>query len=477
MREVKKLALALLLTGTPSVFLSPTLAQESETTRQLDADAARYRELLEAQRAEQARLEAGLGELSAALEARLAERDEAGRELLELRGAREALETNVAQLEAELLSKRDQVARLGVQQDALKARVQTLLMDLYKGRSSRLAGALFRTETYHDLRVKNHYLSLLSDRDAALLNDLSAAVAASETAQRELAAKLSELRGQEEALRGAERELSAKRTELESLVSALESDREGQQALRLESLRAQESLDNSVTAALRRRDEEVTRLVREEEARKARAAAEAERQQREAERRAEEAARAAEEAAAEAAEAARLEAARAAEEEAEAARAAAAAARAAAERAAGTESRSAPDTSNTPEGEAVSPFPNPRLLSRYGEAGATSVTLQAEQDGAAVRSVLPGEVVISQFFQANTGYMVTIEHGPDLFTVYKNLQAPLVEAGDQVTRGQVIGYLGGGPLAPPDTLEFFVGVPRANGAFDWIDPAPLLGFR
>ena len=471
MRGIKKLALALLLTGT--MFLSPTLAQESETTRQLDADAARYRELLEAQRAEQARLEASLGDLSAALSARLAERDEAGRELLELRGAREVLEDNVAQLEAELLDKRAQVEDLGVQQDALKARVQTLLMDLYKGRSSRLAGALFRTETYHDLRVKNHYLSLLSDRDATLLNDLSAAVAASETAQRELAARLGELESQEEALREAERELSAKRAELEGLVSTLESDREGREALRLENLRAQESLDNSITVALRRRDEEVGRLVREEEARKARAAAEAERQQREAERRAEEAAEAA-------AEAARLEAARAAEEEVEAARAAEAAARAAAERAAAEVERSAPstpDTSNAPEGEAVSPFPNPRLLSRYGEAGATSVTLQAEQDGAAVHSVLPGEVVGSQFLTANTGYMVMIEHGPDLFTVYKNLQSPLVQSGDQVTRGQIVGYLGGGALALPDTLEFFVGVPRANGAFNWIDPAPLLGFR
>ena len=73
--------------------------------------------------------------------------------------------------------------------------------------------------------------------------------------------------------------------------------------------------------------------------------------------------------------------------------------------------------------------------------------------------------------------MVTIEHSPDLFTVYKNLQAPLVKAGDEVTRGQVIGYLGGGTLARPDTLEFFVVVPHSNGSFDYVDPAPLLGFR
>ncbi len=473
-KHLVKVAVIPALTLAGTLFLAPTaLAQESETTRQLEADAARYRELLEAQRAEQARLEASLGELSAALTARLEERDRVGQELLELRAAREALEGSIAELEADLGDKRAQVERLNAEQDALKVRVQALLVELYKGRADRFAGALLRTETFHDLRVRNHYLSKLSDQDAALLNDLSATVAALEAAQSELAAKLADLSDQEAALRQAEDELGAKRAELESVVGALERDREGQQALRLESLRAQESLDNSVTAALQRRDEEVARLVREEEARKARAAREAERLQREAERRAAEAA----EAARVAAEAEAAEAAKAAAEAEEAARAAAeaeeAATRAVAERNART---STLDASEAPEGEAVSPFPNPRVLSRYGEQGGTSVTLQAEQEGAAVHAVLPGEVIISQFFSANTGYMVTIEHGPDLFTVYKNLQAPLVEAGDQVTRGQVVGYLGGG-ITQPDTLEFLVGVPRANGSFDWIDPATLLSFR
>ena len=473
-------AAALLLTGTPTLLspltsplapFSVARAQESETTRQLDADAARYRELLEAQRAEQAHLEASLGELSAELQARLAERDRAGQDLLGLRGERETLQGSVAALEAELSDKRAQVENLSVQQAALKTRVQALLVSLYKGRANRFAGALFRTESFHDLEVRNYYLSLLSDQDAALLNELSASVAALETAQRDLTAKLDDLNAQEAALLETESRLTAKRAELEGVVASLERSREGQQALRLENLREQESLDTSITAALARRDEEVNRLVREEEARKARAVEEARRQQEEAERRAEEAARAAEAAAAEARAAAEAEA-REAEEAAEAARAAA---RAAEEIPANT--ASAPDTSSAPEGEAVSPFPNPRLLSRYGEAGGTSVTLQAEQDGAAVHSVLSGEVFTSQFLTANSGYSVIIEHSPDLFTVYKNLQAPLVKAGDEVTRGQVIGYLGGGTLARPDTLEFFVVVPHANGSFDYVDPAPLLGFR
>ncbi len=472
-------AAALLLTG-PVMFssiapFSVARAQESETTRQLDADAAHYRELLEAQRAEQARLEAFLGELSGELEARFAERDQAGQDLLALRGERETVRGNIAALEAELFDKRAQVEALSTQQAALQTRVQALLVSLYKGRANRFAGALFRTESFHDLEVRNHYLSLLSDQDAALLEDLSASVAALETAQNDLTAKLDDLNAQEAALLETETQLTAKRAELEGVVAALEENREGQQALRLENLREQESLDSSITAALARRDEEVNRLVREEEARKARAVEEARRQQEEAERRAEEAARAAEAAAAEARAAAEAEA-REAEEAAEAARAAARAAEEASVETPASTAR-APDTSSAPEGEAVSPFPNPRLLNRYGEAGGTSVTLQAEQDGAAVQAVLPGEVVTSQFFSANSGYMVMIEHGPDLFTVYKNLQTPLVKVGDQVEREQVIGYLGGGTLARPDTLEFLVGVPHGNGSFNWIDPAPLLGFR
>ena len=380
--------------------------------------------------------------------------------MLALRNERETLQGSVAALEAELSEKRAQVENLSAQQAALQTRVQALLVSLYKSRANRFAGALFRTESFHDLEVRNYYLSLLSDQDAALLNDLSATVAALETAQRDLRTRLEDLNAQEAALGETETRLTAKRAELEGVVATLERSREGQQALRLENLQEQESLDNSITAALARRGEEVNRLVREEEARKARAVEEAQRRQQEAEQRAEEAARAAEAAAAEARAAAEAEA-REAEEAAEAARAAArAAAEAPAEAPANT--ARAPDTSSAPEGEAVSPFPNPRLLSRYGEAGGTSVTLQAEQDGAAVHSVLPGEVMISQFFSANSGYMVMIEHGPDLFTVYKNLQAPLVKAGDEVEREQVIGYLGGGTLARPDTLEFLVGVPHAN---------------
>ena len=117
-------AAALLLTG-PVMFssiapFSVARAQESETTRQLDADAARYRELLEAQRAEQARLEASLGELSGELEARFAERDQAGQDLLALRGERETVRGNVAALEAELFDKRAQVEALSTQQAALQ---------------------------------------------------------------------------------------------------------------------------------------------------------------------------------------------------------------------------------------------------------------------------------------------------------------------------------------------------------------------
>jgi murein DD-endopeptidase MepM/ murein hydrolase activator NlpD len=61
--------------------------------------------------------------------------------------------------------------------------------------------------------------------------------------------------------------------------------------------------------------------------------------------------------------------------------------------------------------------------------------------GTPVRAAADGDVVNAGF---GTGYgrEVTIKHGHDLTTVYGHLSAMSVVAGDHVTRGQVIGYVG-----------------------------------
>ena len=131
---------------------------------------------------------------------------------------------------------------------------------------------------------------------------------------------------------------------------------------------------------------------------------------------------------------------------------------------------------NLGDGEFTLPFANPGLVSGFSEGGASQILLRAEQPGTAVRAVKGGTVWRVQRISANSGYLVAILNGPELITAYSNLQFPdSITIGDQVEQGQIIGYLGGGTLTPPDTLQFRMGTPQGSGAV-WYDPAPYLGF-
>jgi murein DD-endopeptidase MepM/ murein hydrolase activator NlpD len=50
-----------------------------------------------------------------------------------------------------------------------------------------------------------------------------------------------------------------------------------------------------------------------------------------------------------------------------------------------------------------------------------------------------------------------------------------VKVGDRVTKGQMLGYLGGSTLVAPDTLKLWVQVTE-NGGSAFVDPARELGF-
>lgn len=65
--------------------------------------------------------------------------------------------------------------------------------------------------------------------------------------------------------------------------------------------------------------------------------------------------------------------------------------------------------------------------------------------GGEVYAVRDGEVVFADFFDSKTGYTVVIKHNNDLYTMYCYLNMDIgvpVSAGDKVTAGQTIGYLG-----------------------------------
>jgi murein DD-endopeptidase MepM/ murein hydrolase activator NlpD len=113
-------------------------------------------------------------------------------------------------------------------------------------------------------------------------------------------------------------------------------------------------------------------------------------------------------------------------------------------------------------------------VGRYGDGNQSFVALRAQEAGAAVYAVQGGVVIAAQSIGANDGFMVAVRHDPELTTVYTNLRPPPVQVGDRVQRGEVIGYLGGGTLPPPDVLRLYARV-RQGGGEAFVDPLPLLG--
>ena len=427
-----------------------TLAQDTQqqgTQQQLEQEIRSYDALLEQRRQDAADIAAALGESGAALEARLAERDALSSELAALQTERTALAADLAALQTQIEATTERITQLDRKLDALKLRVQGLLLNLFAQRGNRFGDVLSRAESYHDLQVKNYYLSLLSEQDVGLINELDAAVADLLELQTVQQTQRAELSAKEEEVRANAVEREAKRSELDGLIADLGATRQGQLALQGSLLEEQTALETRLGNLAAALEQERERLA--EEARRAEEA------------RAAEAARRAEEA-----------------------RALAAISSRNAERNA---PRSQPAPSATPQpGPALElpplasgyayPVDTPKLVSAFGQEGIAGVRLQAREPGARVVAVQPGVVADVGFAGSNLGYVVQLQHADGLITAYVNLQSGSpVSRGDAVAQGQVIGYLGGGVLIPADVLELHTGWFK-NGRVDWTDPAQLLGF-
>lgn len=121
----------------------------------------------------------------------------------------------------------------------------------------------------------------------------------------------------------------------------------------------------------------------------------------------------------------------------------------------------------------MAPIPDPVVVRAFGEGGASDIWLQAEEPGTAVQAVKSGVVYQASRITANSGYTVAIQHEGDLISAYTNLQPPEVEVGERVHQGQILGYLGGGIIAP-NVLQFRLGT-QSGAQIIYQDPAPLLG--
>ncbi len=412
-------------------------AQQGDDRTRLEGQIAGFEEILSDRRAELSRLESALSRLNTRLDTQLAERDRLSARIVELGAQQEAIRARTQTLERAQRLAAVRIQGLEARSERLERQLQELIMSLHKRRGGRTLGALSQTDTLFDLRVKNYYLSRLTDQDVALLETFNQTSAALNRARTARAARVRSLRGEARQLATNQGALETAQADLETLITELSSTRAGQLAQREALLQEQSSIEANLTGArgelaaeLERRREETARLVAQAEAARQTAAEN--------------------DAAAEAdpefaEEAARLERI--------------------------IRSLDTPEPQNAVD--YTPPFPDPVVVRPFGQAGATDVWLRAPEPGNAVRAVRAGVVYRASMITANSGYTVALRHGPNLISAYTNLQTPLVEIGDEVAQGDILGYLGGG-IIEANILQLRLGRIRD---FDIIyqDPAPLLG--
>ena len=162
LRHVARPLLACLLLA--GAYALAQVVLDSEERRRLEADIQRFEQLEEQRRRELAEIEAALGATAAQLQQRIEERNRVSAQLAERRREREAIVGQIADLEAQRRETEGRIAGLEERLGEMRTRVSELLVALYKQRGSPALFALSRSGSFHELRVRNHYVSLLSQQ-------------------------------------------------------------------------------------------------------------------------------------------------------------------------------------------------------------------------------------------------------------------------------------------------------------------------
>lgn len=405
---------------------------DSPERRQLEADIQRYQQLEAQRQRELAEIESALGATAAQLQQRIEERNRVSAQLAERRRERDEVLARIAELEAQRRDTEARIAGLEERLGEMRTRVSELLVTLYKQRGSPALFALSRSQSFSELRVRNHYVSLLSRQDADVIGELDSLLYALQMERQSLAEQEAALRQAEAELAAAEAELAATQQRLDAIVAELEATREGQLALRADLIAEQQRIEASLANLGQALQAEIERLRAEEAAARERALRAAQDRERQLQAEREAAALAAQREAIEGA----LE---------------------------------------TLDSGLVRPLDGAQLITRYAQANNSYIALRSPVANAAVRAVAGGVVVATNYLGANLGYLVAVEHAGGMRSIYVNLRPPAVRINQVVAQGDLLGYLGGGTLVHNDTLHFFM--QRSVGdAFAYFDPAPLLGW-
>jgi len=423
-------------------FSNSSFAQSNSTTQRLEQEISAYETLLNNTQLELNQIDEILGNSNRKLQQSIRERNEISESISGLREERRLTEADLVQIEDDINESRAKYRSLNQDLDSMNERLKLMLISLHKQRVGPYARIIIESQSLFRFRLNNRFLSLLSAQDVTLLQNIDFAIDGVERLQNELTAQADAKEAVLAKLNQNELDLQAAEIQLGLRIQELESTREGQLAQRRAFIEEQQSIESAIANSRQNLSTEMNRLTREAET---------------ARRAAEEAQRAA------------LQAQE--EEKARIAREAEARAREAEERQRAF-LEALPDSAT----QFTTPFDNPLLVNPYGEIG-SMIGIRAQQLNSSVRSVLPGKVTDARLLTANSGYVVTIQHTKDMFSAYQNLQAPIVNVGDTVEQGTVIGYLGGGSLIPQDILQFRVGVYQESDKLVWVDPSSRLGLQ
>ncbi|MGC8967758.1 MAG: murein hydrolase activator EnvC family protein [Thermus sp.] len=390
-------------------------ASQEKRVRALEAEAARARALDQKAQEQIQRLNRELSRLSQRVQNLLLEKARLEEEIRRLEGERQALRREIAQLKETVRETEARIAKLEGNLAALKERLKALMRSLYRERSSRYL-PLLRAQSFTDLAVRARWVGYISRQDTELVRLFQATLKALKEERERLALLLQDLTAKEAALAENQRKLESQRQGLEATLKNLRQEEEGKKALLRDALTERQRLQRALAELQAKVLEERRKLLALKEAER--------RRQEEARRR--------------------------------------------------QQAQGQPTVVVPPPplpatvGRLAFPVPGGRVLVPYGQEGPFQV-LQGPSPGSPVQAAAEGYVA-GILYLPNLGYTVMLAHTETLSTVYTNLQEPLVQEGERVRQGQVLGYTGGGLLIPPDELEFRVAV-RVGEETRFVDPS------
>lgn len=421
------------------LFLLASSLQPPAFSQNLDQLQQQLREAERLQGVQQQRIQSlnrELAQLDAATQARLSELRSLEAEITRLERERAELSRQIKLLQGQIAETEAKIKALETELAGLKGRLAALISSLHREQASRYL-PLLRAESFTDLAVRVRWTDALGSRQTDLIDRIQTTVASLQDERTRLTLLVKDLNEKQ-----AEREqriqaLSARRQTLQGVLADLRQQQTGRRVLLRETLVSQQQLRqefNRISAAIvaeQRRLAEIRRQQEEERRRQE----EARRRQQQAQQRTQQQA----------------------------------------QQNPSTNTGPVVDLSSIPRelvGSLLFPVPSGRIAAAYGQDGNDWQVITGPSEGSPVQSAADGVVLPPILFVSNFGYTVVIQHSEKLFTTYTNLQNVQVSEGQRVSKGQLIGYTGGGALIPPDQVWFRVGIPTTNGN-RYIDPSSL----